>query len=459
MTVKMLPGPKGTRLGGSRRDLHKYGPLGFFEYLASFGDFTTCRMGPFRVYLVNDPAGIQELLVTNRDKVRKNGGDRELLSRFLGNGLLSNDGADHQKQRKLVQPAFHMKRIQAYAETMVEHTQAMLERWHDGAILDMDQAMMELTLTIVTKTLFNADISEQEVRQVSQAMEDIQVNFTIISEQSVPLPRWVPTRANRALEHASKQIDQVVQRVIRERRASGEDTGDLLSMLLLSIDDGNGQGMTDQQVRDEVVTLFLAGHETTANTLTWCSYLLSQAPEVRQRLQAEVDEVLQGRPGTLQELQKLPYTEMVIKEHLRMYPPAYALSARVPTENITVLGQTITPRQAAMVSPYAMHHNPRYWPEPERFDPERFSPEQERARHKYAYIPFGAGSRVCIGNVFAMMEAQLLLATMMQHYDFTLDPTQRVEYDPQITLGVKHGLRVRLAQRQPVEQSLEFAKS
>ena len=176
-------------------------------------------------------------------------------------------------------------------------------------------------------------------------------------------------------------------------------------------------------------------------------------------MQAEVDEVLQGRAVTLQDLQKLPYTEMVIKETLRMYPPAYALSARVPTENITVLGQTITPRQAAMVSPYAMHHNPRYWPEPERFDPERFSSEQERARHKYAYIPFGAGSRVCIGNVFAMMEAQLLLATMMQHYDFTLDPTQRVEYDPQITLGVKHGLRVRLAQRQPVEQSLEFAKS
>ncbi len=440
------PGPRGNWLLGSMLDLYR-DSMQYMRDMATYGDITRSRVGPFHVYLLNNPEAIQEFLVTHRDKHTKDPRDAKLLGRFLGLGLLTNEGENHKQQRKLVQPAFHMKRIQAYADVMVAHTNALLDTWRTGSTIDVDHEMTKLTLNIVTKTLFNANVTEAEAEAVSRALDELQADMTKLSTLIVPVPAWLPLAINRRIKANTAIIDRIVWRVIEERRAAGTDEGDLLSMLLLSKGEDGAPGMTDQQVRDEVITLFLAGHETTANAMTWTLYLLSQHPEALQRLQEELDSGLAGRTPTIADLPQLAWNEMVLKESMRLYPPAWSLGPRIVHTPIPIGGYTIPKNTAVMVSPYTMHHNARYWPDPERFDPERFSAENERARHKYAYIPFGAGPRVCIGNTFALMEAQLILATIAQRLDWRLDPGQKIALDPQLTLGPKHGMHLRFTKR------------
>jgi cytochrome P450 len=421
--------------------------LGFLMQLKrDYGDFARFRVGPYYAYLVAHPDDIHEILVTQAAKFYKSKVTKTTFNRFLGDGLLTSDGEFWKRQRRLEQPAFHVKRVTAYADTMVELTERQLERWGDGQQLDIDHEMMSLTLNIIARTMFDADVSGA-ANAVDEAMGAIQ---EIISQQNrsivPPLPIWIPTPRNRREHDAVETLDSILNPIIAERRISRADKGDLLSMILLAQDE-DGSSMTDKQVRDECMTLFLAGHETTANVLNWTWYLLAQNPEAEAKLHAELDAVLGGRNPTLADFPQLKYTEMVIKEAMRLYPPAWS-TVREPIEDVTIRGYTIPKGTTVIVPFYLLHHDERWFPEPERFIPERFSPENEKQIPRYAYIPFGGGPRVCIGNQFAQMEARLLLATIAQRYQLALAPGQQVEKEPLITLRPKNGLRMTVKQRE-----------
>jgi cytochrome P450 len=344
---------------------------------------------------------------------------------------------------------------------MVAFADRVIGQWQGGEYRQICDEMMSLTMFIVAKTLFNADMDSMagQAKMIGQAIENLQAVSNSEYKSLFSWPEWVPTRNNRLRKKSKAVVYGTIDNLIAERRAAAvrgevEDTGDLLSMLLLARDE-DGYYMADNQVRDEMVTLFAAGHETTSNALSWTWYLLSQHPEVEVKLHREVDKVLNGRLPTLEDLPILPYTEMVLKESLRLYPPAWTLNARQAVED-TPVGEYLIPKdRLVFVTPYVMHRRPEYFPEPERFDPERFSPENEKKLPRYAYIPFGAGPRVCIGNSFAMMEAHLILATIASRFRLELDPEQMVELNPLITLSPKYGLRMRVVERESTFEPLK----
>ncbi len=446
MTKRHPPGPKGNLFLGVMREYSRADRLEYLTDLRNaFGDIVRARFGPFPVYMLYHPDDVHEVLVKQASKFYKTRLTKVIFNRFLGSGLIVSDGDFWKRQRKLAQPAFHARRIESYAQTMVEYTQRMLNGWQDGQTHDVDQEMMKLTMGIVAKSLFDADVSG-DADEIGRAMTVIQ---QIANQQfnSVipPLPEWIPTRQNRRERQAVEALDRVIARIISERRASGEDKGDLLSMLLLA-EDENGERMTDSQVRDEAMTLFLAGHETTSNALTWTWYLLSQRPEAEAKLHDELTVVLGERAPALNDLAQLRYTEMVVKESMRLYPPAWGLS-RQPIEDVEIGGYTLEKGNPVFIMPYVQHRDPRWFDEPARFLPERWEEDFEERLPKYAYMPFGGGPRVCIGNSFAMMEARLLLATIAQHFRLSLKPGYKVEPEPMITLRVKGGLPMTLHDR------------
>ena len=461
MTQKPVPGPKRAFPFGSAFDFAG-NPPHFLNRLADeYGDIVRFYFFGRSLYMVNNPDYIREVLVTKADSFPKAERDITILSKFLGNGLLTSEGDFHKKQRKLAQPVFHRQRIQSYAETMVAYTNQVVGNWRDGESRQICDEMMSLTMFIVAKTLFDADMDDMagEVETIGQAIEDLQAISNAEYRTFIILPEWVPTRNNRLRKKGRAVMYGIIDRLIAERRATAvngriADTGDLLSMLLLAQDE-DGRTMTDNQVRDELVTLFAAGHETTSNALAWSWYLLSQHPDVEARLHREVDEVLNGRLPTLQDLPQLPYTEMVLKESMRLYPPAWTLNTRQAVED-TAVGDYLIPKDRLIfVSPYVMHRRPEFFPDPERFDPERFTPGNEKELPRYAYVPFGAGPRVCIGNSFAMMEAHLILATIAQRFRLELDPAQEIELNPLITLSPKYGLKMRVIKREKLEPVVE----
>lgn len=413
-----------------------------------YGPIVSFQFGPIPMYAVTAPETMYEVLVEQAAKFHKTALTKRVLGPSLGNGLLVSDGEFWRRQRRLAQPAFHIKRIEGYAETMVQFTQQMLASWRSGEMREIDDDMMKLTLAIVTKTLFGTELSASDAHDIGKAVVIGQENSDLMFKSVFTLPSWVPTARNKRGTWAVQTIQNVVMRVIAERRASKEDKGDLLSMLLLASDgnsaDGTTSGMTDQQARDEAVTLMLAGHETTSNTLTWAWYSLSQHPETEAKLHAELRQVLAGRAPTLADLPKLPYTDAIIKEILRLYPAAY-ITAREPIEDVVIGGHTLKARHAVLVPIYALHHDPRYYDQPEAFRPDRWLENGgalEKSLPKGAYLPFGMGPRVCIGNMFASMEARLLLATIAQRWQFRLAPDQRVEIDPLVTLCPKYGMKM-----------------
>ena len=373
------------------------------------------------------------------------------LHAALGNGLLLSEGDFWRRQRRLAQPAFHRQRLVSFATTMVDSTQAMLTRWEGfepGAPFDVAQEMMRLTMGIVSRTLLGMDVSEdaRDARNVSGALtrlleESNRRLLSVIRLEKLPLPRNLRFKKDIAL------LDSVVFKIIAQRRKSGEDTGDLLSMFMHARDEETGEGMDDRQLRDEVMTMFLAGHETTANLLSWTWMLLSQHPAVQDKLRAELAEVLGGKAPTFEDLPRLTYTRMVLEEVLRLYPPAWIL-ARQAREADEIGGFTIPKDSLIVLCSYVVHRLPRLWPNPEGFDPERFAPGREEGRHKYAYFPFSGGPRSCIGNAFAMMEAQLVLATVAQRFRLDLLPGHPVKADPSITLRPKDGVRVTILRAQ-----------
>lgn len=450
MTPKPIPGPKGNPLFGSVQEFALNPAEFMLRNAVEYGDIVKFRVLHLDFYLVVRPEYTQELLITHHDRLIKSPRDVAILSKFLGKSILVTDGAYHKRQRKLVQPAMHTNRIQHYANTMVDYTLRMLDNWADGSELQIEKAMSQLTMEIVAKSLFDADISGQG-GQIGEAIDTLQQIAGLDFRVQNIIPDWLPLRRNRNRAEAGATLDRLIRQIISERRASGEDKGDLLSMLLLS-EDETGARMTDQEARDEAVTLFAAGHETTANALSWTWYLLSQHPEIEARLQAEVDTVLGDRPATFQDLPQLRYTGMIVKESLRLYPPAWVLNAREALEDIRIDGYTIPKGGSIFVAPYAVHRNPAYFADPLRFDPERFSPENEKRIPRYAYFPFGGGPHICIGNSFALMEAQLILATIAQRVSLSLLPNQVVDIDPQVTMGPKNGVRMQVQMRETVSQ-------
>ena len=409
------------------------------------GDIVYFKIGPQDVYFLNHPDYVKDVLVTRQQNFIK-GRALQRAKRLLGEGLLTSEDSFHRRQRRLAQPAFHRQRVAAYAEAMTEYAARTAASWRDGEQLDMLQEMMRLTLAIVAKTLFDADV-EEEAQEIGEALATILSLFNAMMFPFAELLEKLPLPQNKRFERAKRRLDETIYRIIDERRKSGEDRGDLLSMLLMSQDEEGTGGMTDKQVRDEAMTLFLAGHETTANALTWTWYLLSQHEEQEARLHSELDEVLAGRERPrVEDVERLRYTEMVLMESMRLYPPAWAIG-RLATKEIEIGGYRIAPGSLVLVSQYVMHRDARYYPEPERFDPERWTMEAREARPQFSYFPFGAGARRCIGESFAWMEGILLIATLARRFRMRHVPTHPVELQPLITLRPKHGMLMTVHKR------------
>ena len=436
------PGPKGRFLVGVLPEFRK-DPAGFLERMArQYGDLVYIPLGRQHLYYLGHPDAIRDVLVTHQNKFKKS----RMLERarvLLGDGLLTSEGDQHRRQRRLVQPAFHRDRLADYGAVMVDRAAKVRETWEPGRSYDVLQEMMRLTLAIVAKTLFSTDV-DSEADEIGAALTQVFDLFEIILMPFSEVLEKLPLPAVRRFQRARKRLDETIYRLIAERRAQGNDAGDLLSMLLLARDeDGQGgvsSGMTDVQVRDEALTLFLAGHETTADALTWAWYLLSQNPEAEAAFHAELDRVLAGRLPSFDDLPQLRYTEAVFSETLRLYPPAWGIGRRA-LEDYPVGDFVIPALSVVLMSPYAVHRDPRWFPDPPAFRPERWFSE-DAARPKFAYFPFGGGARVCIGERFAWMEGTLLLAALAQRWKLRLEPGHRVEQQARITLRPKHGMRM-----------------
>src|ERR1700730_1154558 len=415
-------------------------PLEYFTKLArEYGDVSGIRVLNFRTIFINHPDLIEEALVTNARKYIK-GRVLRANRHVFGEGLLSSEGEFWLRQRRLAQPAFHRGRVASYAATMVEYTERMLSGWGDGEERDAHQEMMRVTLQIVRKTLFDADV-ERDAQEVGKSLElllEIGANF----RRTIFVPHWLPTPTNLRVHREVAQIERILYRIIGERRASGRDAGDFLSMLLAARDE-DGSRMTDKQLRDEAITPVLAYHELTATTLSWTLWLLAQNPAAEAKLHAELDAIVGDRAPSLEVLPDLPYTGHVITESLRLYPAAWGL-ARLALEDHELRGYPVRKGMGVAMAQWVVHRDPRWYEAPEEFRPERWQGDLVKQLPRFAYFPFGGGPRQCIGNAFALMETALVLATIAQKFRLRLLAGHPVVPLASITLRPRHGVRVLL---------------
>jgi cytochrome P450 len=440
----IAPGPRGHWLLGNlpefRRDV-----LGLMsESAQTFGDVVRFRLGPQVIHLLNHPDHVAHVLVKNVRNYDKQTRSAGFIKAVTGDSLLTTNGELWQRQRRLLQPAFHQQNIAGFAEQMTRATGAMLEQWRQRAAkretLDVASEMMRLTYTIVGRTLFSADVGA-DAETIERAMQLILPHTFGRLGRVINWPDWVPTPQNRRFRAAVRDIDRVVYRLIEQHRrdqGTGEPDRDLLSMLLPIRDPETGAGFSDQQLRNETITFLLAGHETTANALTWTFYLLSQHSEVEAQLRQELSKVLSGRSPTLADLPRLSFTKLVIKEAMRLFPPIWIIERRVIADDV-VGGFHLPAGSAVVIAPYALHRHPKFWNAPEKFNPARFA-----GATPDVYIPFGAGPRFCLGSEFAMLEAQLITAMVAQTFRLRLVPGQLVVPLPGITLRARHGLPMTL---------------
>ena len=460
-TLTYPPGPQGHWLLGNVRQFRGDFLGTLVCWAEEYGDAIRYRFfANYHGYIFLHPEHNKHILQdNNRNYTKLPNPVNAILVPIVGHGLLTSDGEFWLRQRRLAQPAFHRRRIAGFSTTMTGATALMLDRWQDSAQdaghVDVLQEMMRLTLEIAGRTLFSVDL-RGEADRIGPAFTAINRQFRHFSAHPLGATllqmEWLP-RTRRFLGNVAR-LDEVVHDIIRERRRIRESNGerpakgeDLLDMLMDARDEETGQGMTDRQLRDEVMTIMLAGHETTANALTWTLYLLSQHPDVRRKVEEEVDEVLGGKVPTFEQIADLRYLNMVLQESMRLYPPAYATS-RTAQEEDTIAGYDVDAGAPITISPYLTHRHPDFWEDPEKFDPQRFSPEASAARPRYAYIPFGGGPRKCIGSNFAMTEATLVLAMLTQRYRMHLLPGHPVKMEPLITLRPRHGMKMRVQQRE-----------
>jgi len=443
-----MPSPRGHLLFGSLLDIQR-DPLAFLlKTQREYGDTVRVRLGPKTIFIATHPDDVQHVLQENARNYRK-GSHYEMLKPVFGNGLMLSEGDFWLKQRRIVQPAFHRQRLGHFATTMTDLTLAMLDRWEASAArglpVDAWHELVRLTLSIVCTTLFGVDISK-DADGVGEAHSIClqHANHRIVS--LFALPEAIPTPDNRRYQKSVALIHDVIDRLIDERRESGEDKGDLLSTLAFARYEDTGELMDREQLRAEIITLFLNGHETVSDALGWAFFLLSKQPMVAQRLQHELQTVLGGRTPTMADLPKLQYTSWVIQETMRLFPPAWVIE-RDTLEADEIGGYQIPPKSTVVLSQWATHRHPDFWENPEGFDPERFSPERSEERHRFAYFPFGGGPRLCVGSNFAMMEMTLILATVAQRFALDLVPGHAVVMEPVITLRPRFGIMTTLRPR------------
>ena len=442
---KLPPGPRGNVLLGSAVDLGRNSMKFLTRCAREYGDIVYLRFFNTPICLLTHPNDIEYVLVKNTANFVKSRDYRALKS-VLGNGLLTNEGASWQKQRKLVQPAFRHENTTRYGDVMVEATTKMLDTWKDGETRDLHQQMMAVTLDIVAQSLFGSDVSGHS-GGVEQALAVLMNQFEGMAGLAFLLPEKLPLPSTMKFKRSVAQLDKIIYSIIHERRKARKPSTDLLEMLLLS-QDSEGGHMDDEQLRDEVMTLFLAGHETTANALSWAWYLLAQHPEIEARLHEELVSVLDGRLPTARDVSRLPYTEMVVKEAMRLYPPAWAVG-RQAVKKFELGGYSFPAGTNIAILQWSTQRDPRFFPEPEKFDPGRWSEAamKKNPLPRFAYFPFGGGPRVCVGAGFAMMEAILLLATMAQRFRMSLVAGRKVKMLPSVTLRPKNGIRMILHER------------
>lgn len=448
LSVRDVPGPQGYPLVGALPKIRK-DPLQFLVQAArQYGDLVCLGgVGNQKFFLVNHPRDIEHVLKTNHRNYTK-GANFQLIKSFAGEGLFLSEGDFWRSQRKLVQPAFHVPRLAALATSITTATEAAVERWRPRAdarqSMDVEHELLHLSLEIAVRTLFGSEVAED----AEAIRKSVSVAFSHLHEKVwslAPLPLWMPTPSNLRFQRAVASLDEVVYRIIRDRRRSGAEGNDVLSMLL-AVRDESGERMPDRQVRDEVVTMLVAGHESTAITLAWTLALLSRHPDIARRVCDELDETLGGRTPTFSDLPGLSYLGMVLKESMRLYP-AFWMFTRTPVADDEVGGHLIPAGSVLLFSSYVTHRRPDFWPNPEAVDPERFTPERVAERPAFSYLPFGGGPRQCIGMRLAEFQSQLMLATLLQRFGFHLVPGRRIEPDATLSLRPKGGLWMTLHER------------
>lgn len=433
------PGPR-SRVPGRLELRYLRDPLGFLRSLSTYGDLVHFRFRSTDIYLVTDPELIHRGLAADH-RVFVKGESMKQTERILGNGLLTSEGEFHHSQRRLIQPALHQARVEALGETMVELAERRASEWHDGETRNMHVEMSRLTIEIVAKALFSVDLS----RDSGEIVAALHHSVSRIARLALPLARlWERSQlpSARRFEASIERLHRATAEILERRRALG-NVDDAMSYLLDAQRSRNGDGLSDRQVRDEAMTLLLAGHETTASTLTWALYLLSQNPEAERRVREELATVIGDRVATTADAEALEYTSVVLNETLRLYPPVWGMPRRTiaPYE---LGGYSIPTGSIVAFNQWVMHHDPRFWPDPFAFDPARWTKEAQKSRPRYAYFPFGGGPRICLGPVFALLEAKLVLASLLRRWRFRLAEEQRVEVAPVLTLRPRYGMRMTL---------------
>jgi cytochrome P450 len=417
-------------------------PLDFLASLPAQGDLVRVKLGPWPAYVVCHPDLVHHILVQDR-AFDKGGPLFDKLRKAVGNGLANCGHRDHRRQRRLVQPAFHRDRIPGYAQVMTEQITAMTNPWHDGQVLDVIAVMNALTTAVTTRTLFAAQIDESTLIEIQQHMRDI---FTGVARRVVMPGQWldtIPTRGNRRFDRAQNRLRHHTGQLITNYRRAGIDHGDLLSMLLAARD--GGQGLADSEIHDQVVTFYLAGSETTSAALSWAWHLLGGHPDIQARLHHEVDTVLNGRIADYHDIAQLTLTGRIITETLRLYPPAWMLTRRTTTDT-ELAGQHLPAGTIVVFSPYVLHHRADHYPDPERFDPDRWRDDTTAPLPRGAFTPFGSGARKCIGDVFALTQATLALASIASRWQLDPLPRSHVRPAPRAILTPR-SLRMRLRHR------------
>ena len=436
------PGPKGEPLFGSSRQ-YSDDPLGFVtDVERAYSGIARFDMGPTETYLITDPAAIESVLVGDSGRYRKPEFQADALGELLGNGLLLSEGESWQKQRKLANPAFSMGRLARFDDRIAGHTESLLEDWEAGQQRDIEAEMTRVTIDVITDLMLGTDLEDRQIEHLRENLEPIGQQFEP-DPLRFALPGWVPMPGDREYESAVAAVDGIVDEIIERRRGTEGDEGgpmDLLSVLLRAQNEGE---QSDEQLRDEVVTMLLAGHDTTALTLTYTWYLLSEHPEKRARVHEEADAV-EGMP-TMDDVREFEYIEWAINEAMRLYPPVYTLF-REPREDVELLGYEVPAGATLMVPQWAVHRSPTHWDDPETYRPERWHPDNSEGRPRFAYFPFGGGPRHCIGKHLAKLEAQIILAVIAKRFELAYTG-EALQLRPSLTIHPADGMEMRLEER------------